>query len=141
VGRTLFGVPVLVLNHVGRRTGRRLATPLMFTCDGDDFVVIASNGGRPWHPSWYLNLKKVPEAEVELTGRRYRVRAEEVPAGEERQRLWRTMARLYPTYEEYQRKTERVIPVLRLRPMIGPGCSDDGARPGSAERSGRDDAM
>ena len=89
----------------------------MFTRDGDDFVVIASNGGRPWNPSWYLNLKTHPEAEVELMGRRYRVRAEDVTADEARGRLWREMARLYPRYDEYQRKTERVIPVVRLRPL------------------------
>ena len=54
VGRTLFGVPVLVLYSIGRRSGRRVATPLIYSRDGDDFVVIASSGGRPWHPSWYL---------------------------------------------------------------------------------------
>jgi deazaflavin-dependent oxidoreductase (nitroreductase family) len=89
----------------------------MFTPDGDDFVVIASNGGRPWHPSWYLNLKRHPEAEVELMSRHYRVRAEDVTADEARDRLWWEMARLYPRYDEYQRKTGRVIPVVRLRPL------------------------
>ena len=117
LGRTLYGVPVLLLHTVGRRSGRRVSTPLMFTRDGDDFVVIASNGGRPWNPSWYLNLKRHPEAEVELMGRRYRVRAEDVTADEARDRLWREMARLHPRYDEYQRKTERVIPVVRLRPL------------------------
>ena len=116
VGRVIFGAPVLVLYQVGRRTGRRHATPLLFGREGDDFLLVASYGGRPWHPAWYLNLKAHPEAEVELMGRRIPVRAEEIGSGEERDRLWRMMAALYPGYDTYQRKTERLIPVIRLRP-------------------------
>jgi len=117
LGRTLYGVPILILSHVGRRSGKQLDTPLMFTRDGEDFVLIASNGGRPWHPAWYLNLAAHPDAWVELAGRRYRVQAVEVPPGQEKERLWRKMARLYPRYDDYQRRTDRTIPLVRLRPV------------------------
>jgi F420H(2)-dependent quinone reductase len=118
-GGKLFGrmgqSPILLLNTVGRKSGKKRATPLLYVVDGEDFVIIASKGGAPTHPAWYLNLMANPDATVEVEDRKVRVRAEEVD-GEEKARLWQKMAELYPTYDDYQKKTKRQIPLLVLRP-------------------------
>ena len=118
-GGKLFGrmgqSPILLLNTVGRKSGKKRATPLLYVVDGQDFVIIASKGGAPTHPAWYLNLMANPDATVEVEDRKVRVRAEEVD-GEEKARLWQKMAELYPTYDDYQKKTKRQIPLLVLRP-------------------------
>lgn len=114
-GGRIVGGPVLVLMTTGRRSGERRETPLLYVEDGDDFAVIASNGGTAGHPAWFLNLMAEPEVEVRLAdGRAFRVRAEEA-GGRERGRLWSLAVRMYPTYEDYQRKTDRRIPVVVLR--------------------------
>ena len=89
--------------------------------DGEDFVIIASKGGAPTHPAWYLNLKANPDATVEVGDREVRVRAEEADP-EEKVRLWQKMVEMYPTYDDYQRKTKREIPLLILHP-VGRGRS------------------
>jgi F420H(2)-dependent quinone reductase len=125
-GGKLFGrmgkSPILLLNTVGRKSGRKRTSPLLYVMDGEDFVVIASKGGAPTHPAWYLNLKANPEATVEVGDREVRVRAERT-APEEKARLWQKMVEMYPTYDDYQRKTEREIPLLILRPVKGGGAS------------------
>jgi deazaflavin-dependent oxidoreductase (nitroreductase family) len=121
-GGKLFGrmgkSPILLLNTVGRKTGRKRTSPLLYVMDGEDFVVIASKGGAPTHPAWYLNLIANPEATVELGDREVRVEAE-VADPEDKPRLWQKMVEMYPTYDDYQRKTEREIPLLVLRPVEG----------------------
>ena len=121
-GGKLFGrvgkSPILLLNTVGRKTGRKRTSPLLYVMDGEDFVIIASKGGAPTHPAWYLNLKANPDATVEVGDRKVRVRAEEVDS-EEKVRLWQKMVEMYPTYDDYQRKTKREIPLLILRPAEG----------------------
>ena len=116
-GGRLFGrmgkSPILLLNTVGRKSGKKRATPLLYVVDGGDFVIIASKGGTPSHPAWYLNLKANPDATVEVADRELQVSAEEVD-GEEKVRLWRKMAEMYPTYDDYQKKTKREIPLLVL---------------------------
>ena len=107
--------PILILNTVGRKSGKKRATPLLYAVDGEDFVIIASKGGAPSHPAWYLNLKATPHASVEVADREVRVSAEEVD-GEEKERLWKRMAEMYPTYDDYQKKTKRKIPLLVLHP-------------------------
>jgi deazaflavin-dependent oxidoreductase (nitroreductase family) len=87
----------------------------MYGRDGDDYIIVASKGGMDTSPAWWLNLRSNPVAEVEVGAERQRVTAEAVE-GEERERLWRLMAGIYPSYDAYQRKTSRVIPVVRLRP-------------------------
>jgi deazaflavin-dependent oxidoreductase (nitroreductase family) len=118
-GGKLFGrmgtSPILLLNTVGRKSGNKRATPLLYVVDGEDFVIIASKGGTPTHPAWYLNLKANPDVTVEVGDRKVRVRAEEV-SGEEKARLWQKMSEMYPTYDDYQNKTERQIPLLVLHP-------------------------
>jgi deazaflavin-dependent oxidoreductase (nitroreductase family) len=117
-GGKLFGrmgkSPILLLNTVGRKTGRKRTSPLLYVMDGEDFVIIASKGGAAAHPAWYLNLRANPEATVEIGDREVQVEAE-VADPEEKARLWQKMVEMYPAYDDYQRKTEREIPLLILR--------------------------
>jgi F420H(2)-dependent quinone reductase len=113
----MFNSPVLLLITTGRKTGRERTTPLLYLEDGKNLVVVASVGGAPRHPDWYWNLKANPEARVQLQERTLRVRAQEAE-GEEKRRLWRWVVEMYPPYEDYQRRTEREIPVFVLRPMV-----------------------
>ncbi len=108
--------PILLLNTVGRKSGKKRTTPLLYAMDGEAFVLIASKGGTPTHPAWYLNLIATPDVTVEVGDREARVRAEEV-SGEEKTRLWQKMVEMYPTYDDYQTKTEREIPLLLLHPV------------------------
>ncbi len=121
-GGKLFGrmgkSPILLLNTVGRRTGRKRTSPLLYIMDGEDFVVIASKGGAATHPAWYLNLRANPEATVEIGDREVQVEAG-VADSEEKPRLWQKMVEMYPPYNDYQEKTEREIPLLVLRPVEG----------------------
>jgi len=87
----------------------------MYLEDGKNLVVIASNGGNPRHPNWWLNLEKNPQAEVQVKNEKKRVRAEEA-TGEEGERLWRAAVEKYAGYEDYRKGTEREIPVVILRP-------------------------
>jgi deazaflavin-dependent oxidoreductase (nitroreductase family) len=112
---TMFGGPILLLNTMGRKSGQRRTNPLLYVMDGEDFVLIASNGGAPSHPAWYLNLMANPDATVEVGDRKLRVRAEEVD-GEEKARLWQKMVDMYSSYDDYQTKTKREIPLLVLHP-------------------------
>jgi deazaflavin-dependent oxidoreductase (nitroreductase family) len=118
-GGKLFGrmgkSPILLLNTVGRKSGKKRTSPLLYVKDGEDFVIIASKGGAPTHPAWFLNLKANPEATVEVGDREVRVRAEEADA--EKARLWQKMVEMYPTYDDYQTKTKREIPLLVLHPV------------------------
>jgi F420H(2)-dependent quinone reductase len=113
----MFGGPVLLLNTTGRKSGQRRTTPLLYVMDDEDFVIIASNGGAPKHPAWYLNLMADPEATVEVGDREVRVKAEQVADPEEKARLWRKMVEMYSGYDGYQRKTEREIPLVVLHPL------------------------
>jgi F420H(2)-dependent quinone reductase len=119
-GGKLFGrmgnSSILLLNTTGRKTGRKRTSPLLYVMDGEDFVIIASKGGAPTHPAWYLNLKANPDATVEVGDRAVRVRAEEAYQ-EKKARLWQKMVEMYPTYDDYQVKTKRKIPLLVLHPV------------------------
>src|SRR5215207_331382 len=115
VGR-MFNRPLLLLTTTGRKTGKERTTPLMYVEDGKNLVVIASNGGAPYHPAWYLNLKANPDVSVRVRERDLRARAQEAK-GEERRRLFARLVDAYSGYEDYQRRTEREIPVIVLRPV------------------------
>ena len=125
-GGKLFGrmgkSPILLLNTVGRKSGKKRTSPLLYVMDGDDFVVIASKGGAATHPAWYLNLMANPEATVEIEDREVQVEAE-VADPEDKTRLWQKMVEMYPAYDAYQEKTEREIPLLVLRPVERGGAS------------------
>ncbi len=115
VGYIWNGVPTLLLTTTGRKTGESRTTPLIFNRDGDDYLVVASMGGAPSHPNWYLNLAAQPDAEIQ-------VRAEHLPVTartatpEEKARLWAIVAGQWPNYDVYQSWTTREIPVVVLSP-------------------------
>ncbi len=115
-GGRLAGGPVLLLTTTGRKSGRERTVPLLYLPDGENLVVVGSNGGTATHPAWWLNLRSNPEATVEVGGRKTRVRAEEAgPA--EKERLWPSLVEMYGGYEGYRRRTDREIPVVILRPL------------------------
>jgi len=114
-GRTM-GAPVALVESVGRKSGKRRTHPLICTEDAGNLILVASKGGIDSHPAWYLNLRATPETSAWWKGRKRRVRAH-VAEGEERERLWRLMVGVYPTYESYQRRTDREIPVIVLEPL------------------------
>ena len=106
-------VPTLLLEHVGRRSGRLFTTPLLYLVDGDDLVVVASQGGLPRNPQWYPNLQAHPEVTVQVRAERRPVRAR-TASPEERARLWPMLVDLYADFDVYQQTTERTIPVVIL---------------------------
>ncbi len=105
------GVPTLLLTTRGKKTGTARRTALIYGRDGDDYVVMASYGGAPAHPDWYVNLEADPEVVIQvgtdvMTGTARTARADE------RERLWAEMTRLWPDYDEYAAKTSREIPLV-----------------------------
>ncbi|MDT3442845.1 MULTISPECIES: nitroreductase family deazaflavin-dependent oxidoreductase [unclassified Pseudofrankia] len=115
VGYLWNAVPTLLLTTVGRRTGEARTTPLIFGRDGDDYLVIASTGGSPRHPAWYLNLAANPQAEIQVRADHLAVTAR-TATEQEKPRLWAIMTDQWPNYNVYQRRTERVIPLVVLTP-------------------------
>jgi deazaflavin-dependent oxidoreductase (nitroreductase family) len=109
------GNPVLLLHHVGRRSGEERTTPLIYLRDGEDLVIVASMGGTPKHPAWFHNLTDRPATEVELRGGRRAVTAR-VAGAEERARLWPRLVERHPAFADYQARAEREIPVVVLSP-------------------------
>jgi len=107
------GRPLLLLTTTGARTGLPRVVPLVYTRDGEDLVIIASKGGAPTNPDWYHNLVANPEVTVEVGAERYQARAR-VTEGEEHDRLYDAMAAQMPFFAEYQRNTERRIPLVVL---------------------------
>jgi proline iminopeptidase len=103
----------LLLTTKGRKTGQSHTTPLIYARDGDDYVIVASKGGAPKHPGWYLNLSNDPEVEVQVLDEVFPARAR-TAEGEERERLWRKANEVWRHYDEYQTRTDRQIPVVVL---------------------------
>ncbi len=108
--------PCLLLTTTGRKSGLDFTLPLIFGEANGGYVIVASRGGAPAHPAWYLNLVAQPTVTVQIRERVFRARAR-TAAGAERATLWRMMAGVFPPYEDYQRKTEREIPVVVLDPL------------------------
>jgi deazaflavin-dependent oxidoreductase (nitroreductase family) len=115
LGRLPSGAPVCLLTTRGRKSGQRRTVPLLYLADGDDLVLVASQGGAPQHPGWYFNLVANPTAEVQVGRRRFPVAARTVSA-EEKAALWPRLLAIYPPYEAYQQRMTRSIPVMRLSP-------------------------
>jgi len=113
VGGNYEGRPLLLLTTSGRTTGRAYTTPVMYLADGGGWCVFASKGGAPQHPDWYLNLVANPRVVVELGAERFEARAA-VAGPEERDALYAKQASIYGQFTEYQKKTARTIPVVRL---------------------------
>jgi deazaflavin-dependent oxidoreductase (nitroreductase family) len=112
----MFGLPSLMLTTTGRRTARPRCQPLLYTADGDEYVVVATNWGFPSHPGWSANLLANPDAIVEVRGRRIPVRAV-LAKGSERERLWRLVTAGWPGYQNYAAAADRTIRVFRLAPQ------------------------
>ena len=110
-GHVFYGAPALLLTTRGRKSGNLRRTALYYGEDGDRFVVVASNGGAARHPLWYLNILDDPEVHVQVGAEHHDGRARPATA-EERPRLWALMTSVYRTYDNYQRKTRREIPVV-----------------------------
>ncbi|MBA4862828.1 nitroreductase family deazaflavin-dependent oxidoreductase [Streptomyces sp. PSKA54] len=118
VGYEWNGVPILLLTTTGRTTGLPRTRALIFGRDGDDYLVVASTGGAPKHPSWYLNLLARPQAEIQVKAAHIPVVARTASEAE-RARLWKTAVGYWPNYEAYQTRTDRVIPIVVLTPLRG----------------------
>ena len=109
-------LPTLLLTTVGSKSGLRRTVPLLYTKDGDAYVVTASNWGQQHHPAWSGNLLATPEATVEIGGREIPVRAE-LAEGDDRARLWSKVTSVWPAYDTYEERSGRVIRVFLLRPV------------------------
>ncbi len=108
-------LPTLLLTTTGRKSGEPRLLPLLYQKVDAGFVIIASKGGAPSHPAWFLNLLESPNCEIRVGSDYYRVIAR-VSEGEERAELWKIMVKLYAPYEDYQASTDREIPVVVLEP-------------------------
>jgi deazaflavin-dependent oxidoreductase (nitroreductase family) len=113
VGGRFGKVRILLLHHVGRKSGRKRITPLIYLDDGDRLAIVASKGGVDKHPAWFHNLMATPETTVELPGEKRRVRARTADDAE-RAELWPRLVEVYGPYEDYQKATKRRIPVVVL---------------------------
>jgi deazaflavin-dependent oxidoreductase (nitroreductase family) len=107
------GAPLVLITHTGAKSGKQRTSPVVYTRDGDNIVVIASKGGAPTHPDWYRNLVANPDVTVELPNEKFDARAR-TATGAERERLFRAQADLMPHFDEYQKKTSRELPVVVL---------------------------
>jgi len=114
VGGMFEGAPMILIHHIGAKSGTERVTPLVhFPEDDRRTVIVASAGGAPSHPAWYHNLKANPKIEVEVGAETYTVLAEELPRAE-RDEVWKRVVAERPGFADYERKTDRVIPLLRL---------------------------
>jgi deazaflavin-dependent oxidoreductase (nitroreductase family) len=111
------GLPVIIVTNRGRKTGAIRKTPLMRMADGKNYILVASQGGAPTHPQWYHNLKADPDVEIRDKTEVYKMRVREVTNPAERERLWDIAVKAFPPYQEYQKKTDRLIPVFLAEPI------------------------
>jgi deazaflavin-dependent oxidoreductase (nitroreductase family) len=111
-----LGPSMLLLDHVGAKSGAKRTSPLLYIPDGDNAVIVASKGGFPKHPAWFHNLKANPDTTVQIGRERRPVHAR-VATPEERERLWPRVVEAYSTYADYQRRSKgREIPLVILEP-------------------------
>jgi deazaflavin-dependent oxidoreductase (nitroreductase family) len=115
-GHDWQGTTVLILTTTGRRTGEQRSTPLIYQQHGDNYMVVASKGGADEPPLWYRNIEADSDVHVQVKGDRFAARAR-TATPEEKPELWRIMAATWPSYDEYQQKTDRDIPVVVLEPQ------------------------
>jgi deazaflavin-dependent oxidoreductase (nitroreductase family) len=113
VGGYFEGAPMVLIHHVGARSGTERINPLVYLPDGEDMVIAATKGGAPKHPDWYHNLKAHPRIVAEVGTETFPVEATEV-TGEARDRLWRRLVEMRPGFAEYETKTDRIFPMFRL---------------------------
>lgn len=111
------GLPVIIVTNRGWKTGAIRKTPLMRVADGNNYILVASQGGAPKHPAWYHNLKADPKVEIRDKTDVYSMRCREVVDPAERKRLWALAVDAFPRYQDYEDKTERTIPVFIAEPV------------------------
>jgi deazaflavin-dependent oxidoreductase (nitroreductase family) len=118
-GRLLLGPfgasKTVLVDHVGRKSGKKRTNPLFYLADGDDVVIVASKGGSHKHPAWWLNLREMDETDIQVGSERRRVRVHEATP-DEKARLWPLVVEVWPDYENYQERTKREIPLAVLSP-------------------------
>jgi deazaflavin-dependent oxidoreductase (nitroreductase family) len=112
-GHIWNGVPTLLLTTTGRKSGATRTLPLIYGRDGDRYLIVASRGGAPDHPGWYKNLVAQPKVKLQVAADKFAAHAS-TAKGAERGRLWQTMTKIWPAYDDYQKKTSREIPVVIL---------------------------
>jgi F420H(2)-dependent quinone reductase len=115
IGGTHKRAPVLLLDHVGRKSGQVRTTPLLYQRDGENLVIVASRGGSDATPAWWLNLKASPVTTVTVGRERRRVQAQQA-SDDDKARLWPGLVQMFPDYAVYQSRTSRDIPVIVLSP-------------------------
>ncbi len=111
----LGGSRTVLVDQVGRRSGTKRATPLLYLADGDDIVVVGSKGGSHKHPAWWLNLREMDQTTIQIRGERRRVNVRQA-TDSERERLWPKLVEIWPDYANYQQRTDRKIPLGILSP-------------------------
>jgi deazaflavin-dependent oxidoreductase (nitroreductase family) len=117
IGHRMALLPSLLLHTTGAKTGKARTLALTYARDGDDYLVVASNGGSPRSPGWYHNLKANPNVEINVGPRRFAVTATPVlPGDPDRERLWKVVTKYNKSYDQYQKRTSRPIPIVRLTP-------------------------
>jgi deazaflavin-dependent oxidoreductase (nitroreductase family) len=117
VGHEWNGATCLVLTTKGQKSGQTRKFALIYGRDGDNYLVVASKGGAPTHPGWYLNVTAEPEVQVQVLGNRFAARARTATPAE-KPRLWKIMTEGWPNYDVYTTRTDRDIPVVILEPTI-----------------------
>lgn len=120
-GVGMWGDHVLLMTARGAKSGDQITTPLVYGRDGNNFVVVASKGGAPMHPLWFSNIKANPEVQIEVADtdgtQKVTARARAVEGGSEHDRLYREMVKIWPSFADYQKRTERIIPIVILEPQ------------------------
>ena len=109
------GTSTLILTTRGRKSGEERRNALIYGMAGDNPIIVASRGGTPQHPAWYLNLRDDPQVQVQIRGDKFDARARDATP-EERPELWKQMAEIWPDYDAYQERTDREIPIVILEP-------------------------
>ena len=110
------GLSVIIVTNIGNKTGAVRKTPLMRAVDGPNYILVASTGGAPKHPVWYFNLKANPSVKIQDGPNLYDMTVREINTPDDRKRLWDIAVDAYPPYQEYQDRTDRIIPVFLAEP-------------------------
>ncbi len=117
-GVGMWGDHVLLMTAKGAKSGDAITTPLVYGREGDDYIVVASKGGAPKHPTWFGNITANPQVEVEVANahgtEKFKARARVVDSRPERDRLYADMSKIWPSFADYQTRTDRLIPVVVL---------------------------
>ncbi len=110
------GLSVIIVTNIGNKTGAVRKTPLMRAVDGPNYILVASTGGAPKHPVWYFNLKANPSVKIQDGPNIHDMTVREITTSDDRKRLWDIAVNAYPPYQEYQDRTDRMIPVFLAEP-------------------------